>query len=273
MNYFSQEETLSTAGHHFQFLKLAEEAHQLHITLYNPSRKNALHPVMVKELAWLLEYAHQNPRIRLITLGAEGEVFCSGADLRAFDNEGTAASSIPDPDKPILLAEVFKNCHKPIIGHIHADVYAGGMLLVCGCTHIVATKGVRFHLPEVKRGLFPFQVMGSLMEYMPAKKVLDWCTRGYAISVDEAMQYDLVTLIAEKKEFTTKCRQLADELLENAPYALQLGIAAFYELSTLAPAEKQAYLMDKLMRCVQSEDAREGIMAFKEKRPPVWKNA
>jgi enoyl-CoA hydratase/carnithine racemase len=81
--------------------------------------------------------------------------------------------------KKYTIGQIFISLHKPSIAKVEGDVYAGGFLLLCGVRFVLANRGLKFGLPEVKRGLYPFQVMAALMEVMPARKVLDWCVRGY----------------------------------------------------------------------------------------------
>ena len=89
------------------------------------------------------------------------------------------------PEKDILIVLPI-NWFNSTVAVVNKDVYAGGFLILAGCLFVVANKELKFSLPEVKRGLFPMQVMASLIKIMPQRKVLDWCVRGYSISANEA---------------------------------------------------------------------------------------
>ena len=258
----------------FAYLKVAMEGHVMRIALNRPEKRNALTPVMVNELAYALAYAHHHSQVRAVVLAAEGSVFCAGADMKAFmGHTEPHQSTIPKPDGEVLLGELFLNLHKPAIAQVHADVYAGGFLLLAGCTYVVARQGVVFGLPEVKRGLFPYQVMASLLEVMPPRKVIDWCIRGYNMPVQQALDNGLVTHVAEADQLQATVNKLCEELTANSPMAINKGMEAFTHLRRQpgGPAAHHKYLQQMLMQTIQTPDAQEGIKAFKEKRAPVWK--
>lgn len=270
MNY-TKDQTASLHDETFAYLKVSEAEHVLRIQLNRPAKKNALNPVMVHELAYALNYAHHEKAVRAVVIGAEGNVFCAGADLKAFmGRKEEHNSTVPAPQGEVLIGELFKGLHRPCIAAVEGDVFAGGFLILAGCTHVVAAEGIRLGLPEVKRGLFPFQVMAGLMEVMPRRKVLDWCLRGYDLDVKTARDWGLVTELAEKGGVEEAVSKLLSDLLAGSPSAVRMGLEAYDELRKL-PAEKHhAYLQAMLFKAIQTPDAREGITAFKEKRPPVW---
>ena len=154
---------------------------------------------------------------------------------------------------------------------MEAPVYAGGFLIVCGCTHVIAAEGATFSLPEVKRGLFPFQVMQSMLQIMPARTVLDYCIRAKSLNAAEAEKIGLVTKVVTSETLDAEVQALADEIFQYSPSAIRLGLEAFDNLKKVAPAQAHTYLKQMLSLAVDTEDAAEGIAAFAEKRKPVWK--
>lgn len=270
MNY-SKDQTDRFAEQTFAYLLLEEKDHVLNLRLNRAHKKNALNPVLMKELAFALSYARHQKSIRAVVLSAEGDVFCAGADLKAFMGQNEENNStIPNPGKEILLGEIFQQVHKPTIALVEGHVFAGGFLILANCNYVVAETGLRFGLPEVKRGLFPFQVMASLMEVMPKRKVIDWCLRGYDLPVEQAVENGLVTHLAEKGAGQAMVDSLLSDLLENSPGAIRLGLQAYDEMRSIDATGHHKYLQQMLFRAIQSPDAREGIAAFKEKRKPVW---
>ncbi len=262
------------ANQTFAYLEVVEQAHLLTITLNRAEKKNAMNPTLVNELAYALSYAHHQTEIWAVVLAAKGDVFCAGADLKAFmGGDDPKDSTIPTPKEQIIIGDLFRHLHKPCIARVHASVYAGGMLLLGGCTHVIAKDNVFFALPEVKRGLWPMQVMQSLLSIMPPRKVLDWCMRGHSLNAHEALDYGLATqLVQSDIELMSAVDLLVADLFKNSPNAIRMGLQAFDELQSKSSAEAHAYLHTMLMKTVQSQDAMEGIMAFREKRKPVWKN-
>lgn len=255
----------------FAFLKVEESEHVLTLTLNRPDKKNALHPVMANEIAFAMAYASQSKSVWAVVLKAKGDVFCAGADLKAFMGGGEETSStVPKAQGEILLGEVFRTLHRPCIAQVEGNAFAGAFLLLCGCTHVVAEEQVHFGLPEVKRGLFPFQVMASMMEVMPARKVIDWCIRGNELDATEAAEMGLVTHIAPKGGATDVVSTLLQEILANSPSAIRMGLEAYAHLRGEEAKQNHQYLVGMLMKTVQTKDAQEGIMAFREKREPKW---
>jgi len=269
MKYFDIELVNQASKQQFAFITIQLTEHTLQLTLNRPEKKNALHPHMLQEIAFALQYAHQTKNIRNVVINAAGKVFCAGADLKAFMGMvGEFNSSINKSEQEILIGELFKEVHKPIIAKVEGNVYAGGFFFLAGANYVVCNEEVVLGLPEVKRGLFPFQVMAALLEVMPKRKVVDWCIRGYNLPASEAHEIGLVTHLTTKKNIDETINSLIDEINQNSPTAIRLGLEALHEIN---PSKKQhQYLMKMLQKAVGSKDGQEGLLAFKEKRKPIW---
>ncbi len=269
MKLFKNFESLDPHQQTYAFILLEESDHVLTITLDREKKKNALHPQMVNEIAFAMQYAHSNKDIWMVVIQAKGNVFCAGADLKAM--AGFAAphdSTVPEPEGEILMGDLFNKVHKPTIAKITGDVYAGGFFFLAGATIVVAQDDVKFGLPEVKRGLYPFQVMAALFQVMPERKVVDWCIRGYNLPVEEAERYGLVTEMVAAENVDSTVENIINELKQNSPTAIRNGLAAYDQI--LPKGETHKYLKDMLMNTVASKDGQEGLKAFREKRKPVW---
>ena len=226
---------------------------------------------MVNEIAYAMHYAHFEKKIWLVVLQAEGNIFCAGADLKAmagFIEENN--STIPQPEDEVLIGELFNKIYKPTIAKVTGDVYAGGFFFLAGSNIVVAQDDVKFGLPEVKRGLYPFQVMAALLKVMPARKVVDWCIRGYNLPVAEAERYGLVSQISTKENIDAEVEKIIDELKLNSPTAIRYGLESYDNIQPAAAENK--YLYDMLMKTVSTKDGQEGLKAFREKRKPEWVN-
>lgn len=269
---YSAEQTESWRVQTFAHLLVEEREHVLFLTLNRPEKKNALNATLLNELAYMLSFAHHSAQVWAVVLAAKGDVFCAGADLKAFaGTSDESASSIPPPNDAIIIGNLFAGLHKPCIARLHTPVYAGGLLLVCGCTHVIASPNVFFDLPEVKRGLFPMQVMQSLLQIMSARHVLDWCICARRLDAQQALSNGLVTQLVENPEqLDPAINTLLAEICQNSPSAIRLGLQAFDELKSIAPADAHAYLSNMLFQTLQTQDAAEGISAFQQKRKPVW---
>ncbi|MBC7920642.1 MAG: enoyl-CoA hydratase/isomerase family protein [Ferruginibacter sp.] len=269
---YTEQQVRGFHQHRFAFLVVDQSGHVLTLTLNRPEKKNAMNAVLTRELAFALEYAHHQSDVRVVVVDARGDVFCAGADLKAFAGESPASdSTVPVPVEPIRLGDVLAGLHKPSIAKVHAPVYAGGFLLVGGCTHVIASENATFSLPEVRRGIFPFQVLATLMRLMPARLALDLCLRARTLSASEAQRIGLATTVVPASHLEAEVRSLVGELLQGSPTAIQMGLRAYQEMQRLPADQQHAYLQGMLQEALKTEDAAEGIAAFAQKRPPEWK--
>ncbi|MCP4124431.1 MAG: enoyl-CoA hydratase [Bacteroidetes bacterium] len=269
---YTETQVANLKTQHFAFLEVNETDNVLTITLNRPTKRNAFHPPMVNELAYALAYAHHQKDIWVVLLKANGPVFCAGADLKAFsgipaDPEG---STIPAPEGLIVLGDEFKGLHKPCIAQVGGNLYAGGFLMIGGCTHVVASEDAKFALPEVNRGIWPMQVMASLMPLMNAREMLDLCMRGKTLSAKEAKACGIVSDVVSQEELEAFVSNIVQDILGQSPSAIRYGLQAFHELEGIAKEEEHKYLHGMLMKVIQTKDAREGLAAFREKRIPNW---
>lgn len=262
---------------------VAEQANKvLTIRLNRPEKRNAFTPTMIAELAYVLQFAKYNNDVWCVVLEAEGGVFCAGMDLNVFHNPDLDIKNefLPQPNREITIGDAFTMLCKPSIAKVLGNVYAGGFLFICGCTFVVATQNVEFSLPEVKRGIFPMQVMASLLKIMPQRKVLEMCILGKNYTAEEVFRMGIVTHLVPQKEYPKQTQisiddytnQLINSVLENSPFAIQKGLEAFNELENIGEENRHSFLINQLNEIRKSDDAQEGINAFKEKRKPIWKN-
>ena len=269
MNYYSKDQTNKIHNENFEFIKFNQQNHLITITLNRPQKRNAIHPQTINELAFLLQYIYYEKKIRVIILESSGSVFCSGLDLDAIYGKAEANnSSIPNSKKKILLGQILTEVHKPIISKVEGNVYAGGYIYLACSTYVIACDHLEFSLPEVKRGIFPMQVMGLLMRVMLPRNIIDWCIRGYSLSPKKAKKWGLISKVVPHEKIDEEVEILYNNIIENSPQAISLGLEAFEKL--IDQEKNQKYLSEMLDKVLESDDAKEGITAFKEKRKPNW---
>jgi len=270
--FYTSDQVRIISNQNFAFLQVEMDGYVLIITLNRPEKRNAMNATLMNELAFVLQHAAINPEVRAVLLKANGIIFCAGAELKGFAGEiQVNSSSVPEPLEPVRLGDAFRKLYKPCVAKVHASVYAGGFILLGGCTHVVAAGNAVFGLPEVKRGLWPFQVMAGLMPFMPARTLLDWCIRGRTLTANEALSSGLVTEVTSVENLDSAVSILLSEILKAAPVAVNMGLKAFDEFRSLSENEQHPYLLGKLNQILETEDSAEGIKAFAEKREPQWK--
>lgn len=253
------------------FIKVHVEGHVFNLTLARSDKRNAFSPTMVSEIAYALNLANSNPDVRLVQIEAEGPVFCAGMDLKAFEYPtlDIGNSAIPKVEKS--LAEIFACLDKPSICVVRGDVIAGGFLIALSCTYLFALPHVRFSLPEVKIGLFPFQVLALLTEYMPERKAMDLCISGRSFSAEEALKREIVYGILDAEE--TVLIELKRTILENAPLAISRGFVALRKLKEQDYDDKYNFLLESLADLRKTNDFKEGMDAMRNKRKANWQNS
>ena len=256
----------------FAYLQVAVQDHTLTLTLNRPAKKNAMNPVFMNEIVFALNHAKYNKDIWAVVLQANGDVFSAGADLKAFAGQAgePTESTIPEPTDAVVIGDAFKALHKPCIGKIHGNAYAGAFLLICGCTHVLAAEQVTFSLPEVKRGIWPMQVMASLKPIVPARQLLDLCMRGRTLTAHQALELGIATEVVAAEELDSRVQELVAELKTFSPSAIRLGLKAWYDFQSASPEEQHPFLLKRLGEVLQTKDAGEGLQAFMEKRSPKW---
>lgn len=200
MNYYREGQLKKFHNENFSFIEIIELNQVFEITLNRTAKKNAIHPQMLNELAFALQYAQNNKRVRVLVLRAKGDVFCSGSDLSAMQGKvDQHDSSIGEPMKEVLLVNLWTSFSKPSMAIVEGNVFAGGYLFLACCTYVIVEKSLKFSLPETSRGIFPMQVMGVLMRIIPPRVLLDWCIRGYEIDAQKAEDWGLVSRAVKKK--------------------------------------------------------------------------
>lgn len=263
---------LTLEGHTFQFIQTKFDQNILWLTMNRPEKKNALHPVLINELLYCFDFAKETPDVRVVVLQSAGDVFCSGADLAAMSGKGDAiTSTVPKKGELFDINLRMSNCFKPIICRVQGDVLAGALMLVGNSTHVIAADHAQFSAPEIKRGLWPHMVMASLFRVMPKRVALDFIMRGYKMPAAQAVQHGLISEAVPSAQLDEKVLALATELASLAPATIRLGLEAFHQQDSLSFEEAIPYLFQMLQKTISTEDAKEGITAFLQKRTPVWK--
>ena len=252
----------------YNFIKTRLENHRFYLTLARPEKRNAFTPTMVNEIYHAIQEANRNPEVRIVIVNAEGPVFCAGMDLKAFNDP---SKDLPNPEIvniDISLGEVFHLLNKPSVALVEGNAYAGAFLILLECTYVFAQPQVMFALTEVTIGIFPFQVLHSLLRIMPQNKAMDLCISGTPFSAVKARELGIVYDFLEEE----KVEELINKITANAPLAISKGYEVMRKLPEIAEDKKFEYLLEVLQELKSSEDAQEGIKALFEKRKPVWKN-
>jgi enoyl-CoA hydratase/carnithine racemase len=147
----------------------------------------------------------------------------------------------------------------------------GGLGLVAASTFAIAESGASLGTPEINVGLFPMMIMAVLARLVPRRKLLEMMLFGQKLTADQALGIGLLNRVVPAEELDAAVRTMTDDLGKKSPITVALGLRAFAAQDDLDLEKALPLLREKLGECLATDDAREGLMAFLEKRPPLWK--
>jgi methylglutaconyl-CoA hydratase len=243
----------------------------LTITLNRPQRRNALTSTMIQELTLALRAA-EDSRASMLVLRAAGDHFCSGLDLselRAMSSRSMEEHQLDSMN----IAELFRTLYSlslPSIAEVRGFALAGGMGLATLCDLTLASEDARFGYPEVKIGFVPAIVSSFLLLQIGEKQARDLLLTGRIIDATEAHTLGLVTKILPAAELDSAVTELTTSLLANSPCSMRATKRLLHrqEIERLSRNLRAAVTINAELR--GTDDFREGIASFLEKRKPVW---
>jgi methylglutaconyl-CoA hydratase len=242
----------------------------LWITINRPEKRNAINGDVVAGIAQGYRQAHEDNNVRLIVLtGAGDKAFCAGADLQATGAAFATDFSRPNVDYADLL-RLSQNATKPSIARVNGVCMAGGMGLLCMTDMAVAADHAVFGLPEVKVGVFPMQVMSLLQEIAPRRLINEWALTGEPFDAHAAQAVGLLNYVVPSAELNAKVDWLIGRIVDKSPTAIRRGKYAMRAIAAMSFDQSIAYTESQIALLAMTEDAKEGLKAFAEKRKPVW---
>ena len=239
----------------------------LTITINRPDQRNAVNAAVAEGIAAATDELDGDPELSVGVLTGAGKGFCAGMDLKAF-----VAGERPHVPGRGFGGIAERPPAKPMIAAIEGFAVAGGLELALACDLIVASRGARLGIPEVKRSLVA--AGGALLRLpraLPRNVALEMALTGDPLDAERAHALGLVNRLTEPGEALGTAQALADGIAANGPLALAATKRVVAESADWPDTEffeRQRALIDPVFN---SEDAREGATAFTERRDPVWK--
>ena len=243
-----------------------------YITFNRPKVLNALNHATLAELRQALESARNDAAVRvLIVTGAGDKAFVAGADI----NELARMNPVSGQEKSLFGQSVIRNFEtmgKPSIAAINGFCLGGGCELALACSMRVASKTARIGQPEVKLGITPGYGGSQRLPRLVGKgHAHEMILTGEMISAEEALRIGLVNRVTEPGELIPTCEGIAKKIIEKGPLAVRYSMEAI-ERGLEMPQEEGLFLEATLFGlCASTDDMREGMAAFLEKRPPLFK--
>jgi len=249
-------------------IDVAVDGHVVVITLNRPEAKNAVNGEVARGIEAAIDQLEADDALWVGILTHVGDVFCAGADLKAI-NAGHAAEL--STERGGFAGFVQRTRTKPVIVAAEGPALAGGCELALAADLIVASSASRFGLPEVKRSLVA--AGGGLFRLpraLPQKVAMELALTGEPLSAERAHHFGLVNRLTEPGQAGDEARVLAAQITANAPIAVRESRKIVLASATASDEELWDMSLAGIAAAMSSDDLGEGLMAFLEKRPPVW---
>ncbi|MGR3564478.1 MAG: enoyl-CoA hydratase-related protein [Heliomarina sp.] len=247
----------------------SRENHAFRITLNRPEKRNAINNDLIEGISDGIKQAEADPEVRCIVLtGAGDKVFCAGGDLQPgggfnfdFAEPSTAYGN--------LLRQA-QNCPLPILAVVNGTCVAGGIGLVAMADLAIAVDTAKFGLPEAKIGLFPMQVLALMKALIPARTLREWMLTGELFSAQDAMEAGLLNRVLPAGQLAECADGLIASFAKTSPSALRRGKYAMRVVEAMSFDQAIAFAEGQLGLMTLTEDAKEGLASFNEKRSPKF---
>jgi methylglutaconyl-CoA hydratase len=241
----------------------------LWITINRPARRNALTDNVIEGIASGIRAAEADPGVRAIVLtGAGDRAFCAGADLEPGRNFGFDAA------RPATayadLARLARGVRVPSIARVNGACMAGGMGLLGMTDLAVAASTAVFGLPEIRIGLFPMQACALLQGLVPRRILREWSLSGERFDATVALRAGLINEVVPPAELDAAVSRRVESLALGSPVAARRGLWALRHMEDLSFEDALAFGEAQIGLAALTEDARDGLAAFNEKRRPRW---
>jgi len=237
------------------------------LTLNRPERRNALTLELLTELCAAINVAAQQPEQRVLILRGAGAAFCTGLDLKeAADTTKTHATAEMVATALIAISQT----RLVTIAAVHGAAVAGGAGIMSACDLAVAAEGTKIGYPEVRRGLVAGLVMTFLRRQVGERNMRELLYTAELIDAARAKEIGLVNRVVAPEDVVNEAQKFAASVLQGAPGALAQTKRLVEDLWWHSVKEDVDIALKYHMEARKSDDAREGIAAFNEKRKPNW---
>jgi enoyl-CoA hydratase/carnithine racemase len=245
------------------------ENHVATLTLNRPESMNTFSTQMAVELNQALVDLDVDPSVRVILLKGAGRAFCAGIDVTELAGKTAIEYRewIERMEAPLVTLSKIK---KPVIAQLHGVAAANGMGLIAAADLVIAAETSRMGLTAINVGLNCVGPILPVARCVGRKKALELLLYGNLIKAPEALSLGLINKIVANEVLDVQARQWAEELAQKSPIAVQIAKTAFYHSEDMSYEAQFAYMNEAFARLCTTDDAKEGVTAFFEKRAPAW---
>lgn len=245
----------------------------LRLTINREDRRNSINDAVLDGIESGLRQAMATmPETRVVVLTAVGDkAFCAGADLKRTGDDRPFQVDHRDPSTK--LGDLFRLVERfplPLVARVNGHAVAGGLGLVAMCDMAIASDKAKFGAPETRIGVWPMMIMTQLMRVMPKRKLLELMVTGEPMTAAEALEVGLVNHVVPPEDLDAKTDWFLARILKSSPAAIRRGLYVYRAMQDMSMHQAVAFAESNGGLMGSTEDAREGIAAFNEKRSPDW---
>ena len=253
-------------------LKLTVTGSVARVTLARPEARNAFDDVLIAELTRAFSEIAARNDVRAAILAGEGPVFCAGADIVWMRRAGgyTRAENEADAEKMARMLRAIDSCPKPVIALAHGAAIGGGVGLVAAADIAIAAEETVFSLAEVKLGILPAVISPYVLRAIGPRAARDLFLTGDRFGAAEAHRIGLVHAVVSAADLESACQKKVKSLSSSGPEAVRAAKALIEKVAGLAPDEAMSITVRAISERRASDEAKEGLSAFLEKRPASW---
>lgn len=241
------------------------------LTLNRPQHYNALSQAMLTALQTELDNIAADPAVRVVIIAAAGKAFCAGHDLKEMraNPEQTFQQALFEQCSHMMLT--INRLPQPVIARVQGIATAAGCQLVAACDLAVAAEEARFATSGIRVGLFCSTPAVAVSRNLSRKQAMELLLTGEFIDAQTALRQGLLNRVVPLVDLDAAVQTLVEAIVTKSPVAVSTGKAMFYKQLELGMEAAYTYASEVMACNMMAEDAAEGIDAFIEKRPPIWR--
>jgi len=242
------------------------------VVLARPAVRNAFDDELIRDLTAAFFEVSGERETRVVVLSGDGPAFCAGADIAWMRKAGgySRDENEADAEKMALMLRAIDTCRKPVIAVVHGAAIGGGVGLVAAADIAIASDDAVFSLSEVKLGILPSVISPYVLRAIGPRQARRYFLTGERFDAREALRIGLVHAIASGAELAASLDRMIASLLSSGPEAVRIAKELIGRVAEMSPEEAMALTVETIADRRASEEAREGLTAFLEKRPPSW---
>ena len=253
-------------------LRVVREGPVCRVVLSRPEVRNAFDDGLIGELTEAFSAFEGDAATRVVVLQGDGPSFCAGADVAWMRKAGTysRAENEADARRMAEMLRAIDGCPKPVVALVQGHAIGGGVGLVAASDIVLAAEKTVFSLAEVKLGILPSVISPYVLRAIGARQARDVFLTGERLDAREAFRIGLVHQVVPPEELEAAGRRKIEALLSSGPEAVGVAKRLIGRVAGLSPAQAMELTVETIAERRASDEAKEGLSAFLEKRPPRW---